>query len=72
MCIEKYSEPQNLRIYCKKCKKRMPVGFKDLRENNPVTCPRCEVAFTPDIDIEALIKLMKQVEDTTLDSDLIM
>lgn len=72
MIIEESSEPQNLQIHCRNCKKLMPVEFKDLRENNPIVCPRCNYSFAPDIDVDALLKLMKQTEDSMLSSDLIM
>lgn len=72
MNIEEFSEPQNLQIHCKNCKKLMPVEFKDLRENNPLVCLRCNHSFTPNIDVDALLRLMKQTEDSMLGSDLIM
>lgn len=72
MMIEEPSDPQNLQIHCKGCKKLMPVDFKDLRENNLITCPRCEHSFAPDINVEILLKLIKQAEDAMMGSDLIM
>lgn len=72
MNIEESSEPQNLQLHCRNCKKLMPVEFTDLRDNNLITCPRCDYSFAPNIDIEVLIALIKQAEDSMLESDLIM
>lgn len=72
MHIEESSEPQDLQLHCRNCKKLMPVEFTDLRDNNLITCPRCEFSFTPDVDVEVLLALIKQAEDSMLGSDLIM
>lgn len=72
MSIEEKSEPQNLQIHCRNCKKLVPIEFKDLRENNLVTCHRCNHSFTADVDFEALVKLMKQTEEAMMSSDLVM
>lgn len=72
MYIEESSEPQHLQLHCRNCKKLMPVEFTDLRDNNLITCPRCDYSFMPDVDVELLLALIKQAEDSMLGSDLIM
>lgn len=72
MIIEEPSEPQNLQIRCRDCQNSLPVEIADLRENNFITCPHCNCSFTPDIDVETLLELIKETEEARLDSKLIM
>lgn len=69
---EETSVPQNLQIHCHECKKLMPVAFEDLRDNSLINCPRCDYSFAPSIDVEVLLNLIKEAEDSRLDSHLIM
>lgn len=62
----------NLQIHCRKCHKLIDVSIEMLRENSELKCAKCGFVFTPDIDVEALLLLMKKAEDQMLDSDLIM
>lgn len=72
MHIEEPSEPQNLQIRCRSCRKPLPVKIADLRENKFIVCIHCRHSFTPDIDVEALLELIRETEDARLDSNLVM
>lgn len=72
MTIEEAPFAENLQIHCRQCRKLIDVSIEGLRENSELHCSYCGFSFTPDIDVENLLKLMKKAEDSMLDSDLVM
>lgn len=72
MSSEEFPFAENLQIHCQQCRKLLDVSIADLRENSERKCCYCGFLFTPDIDVESLLKLMKKAEDSMLDSEHLM
>jgi hypothetical protein len=52
------------RIRCPKCRKPIEVLFEELQFNDELTCSNCENIFTPNIDAQALLALVRKTEET--------
>lgn len=50
------------KIYCPKCSRMIETSIEELDDNEEITCPHCSFVFTPNFDVEKLLKLMKEVE----------
>lgn len=57
-------------IRCPQCRKHVEVSFEELQFNDELKCPNCENAFTPNIDAQALLALVRKTEETLAEKHL--
>ena len=55
-----FIQPQ---VICPKCSKFIDTSIEGLDDNEELTCSRCTFVFTPNINADKFVKLVKKVED---------
>lgn len=50
-------------VKCSKCLKVNKVSFEELQFNDEITCLKCGNVFSPNIDTEALLALIRKSEE---------
>lgn len=53
-----------LHLRCHECCVQIQVSIESLDDNEEIKCPECGLVFTPNIDVDLLLKLMKQAENS--------
>lgn len=54
-----------LYLRCWECYTQIQVSIESLNDNEDVKCPECDFIFTPNIDVDLLLKLMKEAENSS-------
>jgi hypothetical protein len=49
-------------VYCPDCRHLIDTSIEELADNDEITCPQCSFIFTPNIEVDKFLKLIKEVE----------
>lgn len=55
-----------IKAVCPKCLTFLLVSFESLQEGEEVICSKCNHRFTPNVDVDRLVKIMKAIEEGRL------
>lgn len=54
-----FTPPQ---VHCPNCSKLATTSIEELSDNEEITCSHCGFAFTPNIEVDKFLRLIKEIE----------
>lgn len=57
-------------VRCPGCRQLAKLSFEELQFNDAITCSGCENIFSPNIDTQVLLKMIKMVEESSSEHSL--